>query len=170
MRIGPGPTAHASATHRSSTESQDTSSFGRQGWDAGHLPLLPSCTLVFCSERSHSTQPSLLCQHADGPCIRRELGMEVHPNSSLWIMDVKKGTAASSQAVSITRACQQAHSSNKSCGTEAHICCVGGSAEGGGLWSSSRAPGKCAAEGCPAREGSQWSATPGPAEYLYSGD
>lgn len=51
---------------------------------------------------------------------------KVHPSSSLWIMGIKKGTAASLQAVSTTRACQQAHRSNKLCGTEVCLCGVGG--------------------------------------------
>lgn len=97
MRLGPRPTAHASATHRS-TESQDRSSFGQQGWNAGPLALSPSCTLVFCSEIIHYT--ALLCQHSEGSYICGKLGMgKVHPSSSLWIMGIKKGTAASSQAV-----------------------------------------------------------------------
>lgn len=133
MRIGPRPTARVSATHHSS-ESQDRSSLAnRTGMlDTGLPPQLHFG--VYCGHAPHSPAPPALRR----ACLYcRELGMgSLHPIQApgLWASR-RKGTAASSQAGSITRACQQARPSNKSCGTKARVCCVGGAAEGGTLWS-----------------------------------
>lgn len=152
MRIGPGPTARVSATHHSS-ESQDRSCLANR---TGMLDTCLSSQLhlgVLYSEGSHTTQPCLASTQK-GPVYCRELGMgNVHPIQAcgLWASR-RKGTAASSQAGSITRACQQAGPSNKSCGTRACVCCVDGAAEGGTeggtLWSSRSASAKGAAECC----------------------
>lgn len=87
--------------------------------------------VLYPADMHHTALPR---QHSEGSCLYcRELGMgSTHPIQvcGLWASR-RKGTAASSQAGSITRACQQARPSNKSCGTKARICCVGGAAEGG---------------------------------------
>lgn len=103
---------------------------------------------VLYSEGSHITQPCLASTQK-GPVYCRELGMgNVHPIQAcgLWASR-RKGTAASSQAGSVTRACQQAGPSNKSCGTKACVCCIDGAAGWDALDSRS-ASAKCAAECC----------------------
>lgn len=137
MRFCPGPTAHVSATHHSS-ESQDRSSVAnRTGMLDTGLPPQLHFGVLYPGDTHHTALP---CQHSEGPCLYcRELGMgSTHPIQvcGLWASR-RKGTVASSQAGSITRACQQASPSNKSCGTKAQVCCVGGAAEGGTLWSCS---------------------------------
>lgn len=88
--------------------------------------------------------------------------VRVHHNSSLWIVGIKKGTAAPSQAVSTTRACQQVHPFNKSCGTELCLLCRRG-AEGERLWSSSWVSARVL-QSAVLQEGSQWFSSPGSTE------
>lgn len=160
MRLGPRPTAHASATHRS-TESQDRSSFGQQGWNAGPLALSPSCTLVFCSERSHTTQPCPASTQK-GPIFVEswEWGRCILAQAcGLWAS--RRAQQHPRKPLSTTRACQQAHRSNKLCGTEVCLCGVGGgAAEGGRLWAVAGHQQVCCREqACKRRK--EWFPTPG---------
>lgn len=145
MRIGPGPKACISATITAlRVRIEGAWPTGLGCWTLTSPPQLHHG--VFYSEGSHTTQPCLASTQK-GPVYCRELEVgNMHPIQAcgLWASR-RKGTTASSQAGSITRACQQACPANKSCGTKACVC-VGGAAEGGTLWSSSWASAKPAAE------------------------